>query len=307
LHDGRKSIMLGLVLARASTSPRSTRPRLSLGAIGSMDRSEPDWLESFRLWLAQAIASPTASPSTSNPQQGLLWAARGYQEESPVLRTEAEYQAAVEHLEYAVFRRYRNQLTRAERARLDNTIQNTSYKIDRYLDRLDPDQRADEEARYRDVRASLLQSRDDQDRLRQLARRAELKLSQLASLTPEGFEEFVAELFEALGYDVECCGGTGDDGVDILLRRDGQIAVAQCKYHKSQGVIGSPELRRFLGTIHHMHGHKGYFVTTRTFSLSAEKFAAQHPIELIDGPRLVQLVEEALGPVAKKEREPSLF
>jgi restriction system protein len=273
-------------------------------------------MEPFRLWLAEAVAALGSAPSgdvsspggpAHPPQQGLLWAARGYSEESPVIRSEAEYRAAVEHLEYAVFRRYRNQLTRAERGRLDNSIQNASYKIERYLDRLDPDHRADEEARYRDVRASLLQSRDDQDRLRQLARRAELKLSQLASLTPEGFEEFVAELFEAMGYEVECCGGTGDDGADILLRRDGLVAVAQCKYHKSQGVIGSPELRRFLGTIHHLRGHKGFFVTTRTFSLSAEKFAVAHPIELIDGPRLVQLVEEALGPVAKKEREPSLF
>jgi restriction system protein len=48
-------------------------------------------------------------------------------------------------------------------------------------------------------------------------------------------------------------------------------------------------------------------VTTRTFSLSAEKFASEHPIELIDGPRLVELVQEAMGPGARKEPEPAWF
>ena len=67
------------------------------------------------------------------------------------------------------------------------------------------------------------------------------------------------------------------------------------------------ELQKFLGTIHHTGSHKGFFVTTRTFSLAAEKFVAEHPIELIDGPRLVELVQEALGPGARREPEPAWF
>ena len=61
-------------------------------------------------------------------------------------------------------------------------------------------------------------------------------------------------------------------------------------------MVGSPVLQKFLGTIHHTRSHKGFFVTTSTFSLAAEKFAAEHPIELIDGPRLVELCRHALGP-----------
>ncbi|MHC5543767.1 restriction endonuclease, partial [Singulisphaera rosea] len=138
------------------------------------------------------------------------------------------------------------------------------------------------------------------------AKRADLKLAQLGSLTPEGFEEFVAEVFEALGYEVEQVGGTGDEGADLRIKREGLQAVVQCKYH-SRGVVGSPELQKFLGTIHHTRSHKGFFVTTRTFSLAAEKFVAEHPIELIDGPRLVELVQDAIGPGAHKESEPTWF
>ena len=53
-----------------------------------------------------------------------------------------------------------------------------------------------------------------------MARRADLKLAQLASLTPESFEEFVGELFEMLGYEVEQVGGSGDEGADLRLRRN---------------------------------------------------------------------------------------
>ncbi len=110
-----------------------------------------------------------------------------------------------------------------------------------------------------------------------------------------------------LDFEVEKVGGSGDQGADLRLeRRDGLLAVAQCKYHK-QGLVGSPELQRFLGTIHHTRSQKGFFVTTSTFTLSAEKFAADNPIELLDGPRLVELVHQAMGPKPKRESEPLLF
>ena len=159
---------------------------------------------------------------------------------------------------------------------------------------------------YQAVRDAVREGRERAERLRRQARRADLKLAQLDTLTPEGFEEFVAEVFEALGYEVERVGGTGDEGADLRVRRDGLSAIVQCKYHR-RGVVGSPELQKFLGTIHHTRSHKGFFVTTRTFSLAAEKFVAEHPIELIDGPRLVELVQEAIGPGARREPEPAWF
>ena len=225
-----------------------------------------------------------------------------------MIRTDAELAGAVEHLQYAVFRRYGNALTKAERLRLDNTIQNALFKVDRYLERLDDDNddRDRVAAEVAEIRAQVIDGSERADRLRQQGKRAELKLSQLASLTPEGFEEFVGEVFEALGYEVEHVGGTGDNGVDLKVRRGGLVGIVQCKYF-SRGVVGSPELQKFLGTIHHTRSHKGFFVTTRTFTLAADKFAADHPIELIDGPRLVELVQEAMGPGAKKEPEPAWF
>jgi restriction system protein len=266
-----------------------------------------EWLKTQREALAEPARSGQPTSTSSSPgRQGLLWASLSYQDDAPAIRSDAELAGAIEHLQYAVFRRYQNQLTKAERARLDNTIQNALFKIDRYVERLDEPDRARVEAECRVLRDQVRDGREMADKLRQQGRRAELKLTQLASLTPEGFEEFVGEVFEALGFEVDHVGGTGDEGVDLKVRRGGLIGIVQCKYH-SRGVVGSPELQKFLGTIHHTKSHKGFFVTTRTFSLAADKFAADHPIELIDGPRLVELVQEAMGPGARKEPEPAWF
>ena len=261
-----------------------------------------DWLKNQREGLGETLKLEGSAPV----RQGLLWSSVAYQEDAPAIRSEAELAGAIEHLQYAVFRRYQNQLTKAERARLDNTIQNALFKIDRYAERLEESDRAKIEAECRVLRDQVREGREHADKMRLQGKRAELKLSQLASLTPEGFEEFVGEVFEALGFEVEHVGGTGDQGVDLKVRRAGLIGIVQCKYF-SRGVVGSPELQKFLGTIHHTRSHKGFFVTTRTFSLAADKFAAEHPIELIDGPRLVELVQEAMGPGARKEPEPAWF
>jgi restriction system protein len=237
-------------------------------------------------------------------RQGQLFASPPFDENAPTIRSVRELDSALEHLEYAIFRRFQNQLTRAERSRLDNTIDNALFKVERYLLRSNS-VAEDQRRRFDEMRHELVEARDHANRRREQARRADAKLSQLTNLTPDAFEEFVAEVFETLGYGVERMGGTGDEGIDLRVSREGLCAIVQCKYH-TRGVIGSPELQRFLGSIHHARCHKGYFVTTRTFSLAAEKFARENPIELIDGPRLVELVRQALGPVANEEH-PSWF
>src|SRR4051794_13427381 len=144
-------------------------------------------------WLKARAAGAEKGPP---PRQSLLWAAAPYQEEAPTIRDEAELAGAFEHLEYALFRRYHNQLTRADRARLDNSIRNALFKVDRFLERLDDGPaRQQVEGRRQALRQAMLDGQGRSERLQRQARTAEQKLAQLGSLSPEGFEDFVAELF----------------------------------------------------------------------------------------------------------------
>lgn len=272
-----------------------------------MECMGPQCAEAIVKWLTERAAG--GRDSVAAPVNGIqlgLFRAAPYQEDAAAIRSDAELEGAIEHLEYAIFRRYANQLTRAERARLDNTIDNALFKVERFCGTLVGAAQEDGLRRVCSLRAQAEEGRAKVERQRDLARRTDQRIAQLSSLTPETFEEFVAELLEALGYEVERTGGSGDEGVDLRATRGRQVAIVQCKYH-TRGVIGSPELQKFLGTMHHAACHKGIFVTTRTFTLSAERFAANHPIELVDGPRLVELVEQALGPGKRKTEEPSWF
>ena len=182
----------------------------------------------------------------SAPAQGTLWASSPYQEDAPAIRTRSELLGAIEHLEYAVFRRYQNQLTRANAH--GSTIRST-MRFSRSSGILEDCPALSAmilEQQCRALRDAVVSGRERVERMKMQAKRADLKLAQLASLTPEGFEEFVAEIFEALGYDVERLGGTGDEGADLRAVKKGLCAVVQCKYH-SQGVVGSPGASEVLG------------------------------------------------------------
>ncbi len=269
-----------------------------------MDCLGPECAALLLDWFQKRAGEDRAS---SGLRQGILWKSAPYQEDAPAIRSEAELEGAFEHLEYAVHRRFQNQLTRAERARMDNTIDNALFKIERYARRLEQAEQEKQLGRWQATHDQIRTSRERAERLREQARRADLKLKELSSLNADTFEEFVAELFESLGYEVERMGGTGDEGADLRVRRGPLLGVVQCKYSQGKAVVGSPDLQKFLGTIQHTRSHKGFFVTTRTFSLAAERFVAEHPIELIDGPRLVELVQQAIGPGARRDPEPAWF
>src|SRR5215470_8660303 len=109
-------------------------------------------------WLTERSRSPgSAEPAAPATRQGSLWTSAPYQEEAPAIRSAAELAGALEHLEYAVFRRYQNQLTRAERSRLDNTIDNALFKVERYAQRLDGADRAAAERQAETTRAAIRQ------------------------------------------------------------------------------------------------------------------------------------------------------
>jgi restriction system protein len=121
-------------------------------------------------------------------------------------------------------------------------------------------------------------------------------LSQLQALTPPAFERFCADLLKHLGFErVEVTGGTGDKGID----GEGYLPISplvttkiafQCKRYS--GAVSAKEIRGFQGAIGAVE--KGIFFTTGYFTDSAREAARSpgcKPVELIDGDRLLELIE----------------
>jgi len=112
----------------------------------------------------------------------------------------------------------------------------------------------------------------------------------LRGMTPEEFEKYIAELFSKLGYEAMAVGASHDEGIDVIAKKNGVSHYIQCKkYITSEVPVGA--VRDFYGAIvDRLANSKGYFITTNKFTLEAEKFAEDKPIELIDGFELVRYI-----------------
>jgi restriction endonuclease Mrr len=120
-------------------------------------------------------------------------------------------------------------------------------------------------------------------------------LQHLQNMSPSDFEEYIAELFNKLGYSARVVGHAGDHGIDVEIEKDGITQYVQCKRYSETNKVGEPEVRNFLGSLDHVHASgKGYFVTTGYFTQDAEKFASDKPIELWDGSELVKQIKSSM-------------
>ncbi|MGB1249170.1 MAG: restriction endonuclease [Candidatus Promineifilaceae bacterium] len=114
------------------------------------------------------------------------------------------------------------------------------------------------------------------------------RLEQLQKLDPVEFEQFCGYLYERQGYKAHMTATSGDEGVDLLLTKNGKKEVVQCKRY--QGSVGQPTVRDMYGTMLHTNSVSAAVVTTGRFTKAAEAWAANKPIQLIDGYELMSWV-----------------
>ncbi|MBK9322426.1 MAG: restriction endonuclease [Bdellovibrionaceae bacterium] len=116
-------------------------------------------------------------------------------------------------------------------------------------------------------------------------------------VSPDGFERLCQLLLREAGFkEVKVTGKTGDGGIDgVGILRNGlisEIVLFQCK--RFRGSVSPSMVRDFRGA---MQGRssKGIIITTGTFTTSAKDEATRdgaHPIELIDGAQLCDLLKQ---------------
>jgi CheY-like chemotaxis protein len=138
----------------------------------------------------------------------------------------------------------------------------------------------------------LSQYRKNEDAKEQMYHRYVYE-QRLTELPPYRFEMFVRDLFEKMGFNCELTKQSADGGVDVVMFKDGEKFVAQCKRYK--GLVGEPILRDLMGTMTHEKATKGFLVTTGSFSQPAKKWSQGKNIELIDKFTLAGLVKRFIA------------
>jgi len=119
--------------------------------------------------------------------------------------------------------------------------------------------------------------------------RAGLQGSGLHHLSPEQFEDVCAEMFRRLGYKVTATPASHDGGIDLYLTMGPETSVVQCK--RTAANVGAPVVRDLYGVIRSAHAVRGYLCTSAGFTNHAVAFAADKPIELVDGPTIVRSLQ----------------
>lgn len=109
----------------------------------------------------------------------------------------------------------------------------------------------------------------------------------------KALEEKAKELLQSMGLKAATTKTTGDGGIDIIAYSDSPIFsgkyVVQCK--DWAGSVGESVIRDLYGVVMAESANKGILITTGTITKSAQKFAEGKPLELIDGQKLNNLLQ----------------
>ena len=115
----------------------------------------------------------------------------------------------------------------------------------------------------------------------------------LDGMTWREFEMLVGEAFRLQGYQVvETGGGGADGGVDLVLRKDRETFLVQCKQWRAYKV-GVTIVRELFGVMAAQGAAGGFVVTSGRFTREATEFASGRNLRLIEGPALMGLIRQA--------------
>jgi restriction system protein len=124
----------------------------------------------------------------------------------------------------------------------------------------------------------------------------------LDGMSWQQFERLVGEAFRLQGYRVmEAGGGGADGGVDLVLSKDGEKHLVQCKQWRAYKV-GVDVVRELYGVMAARGAAGGFVVTSGRFTAEAMSFVEGRNVRLVDGPNLHGLIRQAQGAARPQER-----
>lgn len=122
--------------------------------------------------------------------------------------------------------------------------------------------------------------------------KAHKNTSPLSALSWIEFESYMGEYFKHQGYNVkQSFSHKPDGGVDIWLRKNGELSLVQCKHWKVRKV-GVQVLREMYSVMIENHASKMIIVTSGDFTSEAVSFALDKRLWLVNGSELVHMVED---------------
>lgn len=117
----------------------------------------------------------------------------------------------------------------------------------------------------------------------------------LDMLSPSDFEHEVAWLLNTLSnFKAVVVGGSGDDGVDIEIYKDGRlVGIAQCKRYDSNRVLSPAHIRELAGAKQATNTRLAYLFTTARCTNKSHRTAARLGIKVFESDQIEKMREKA--------------
>lgn len=96
------------------------------------------------------------------------------------------------------------------------------------------------------------------------------------------FETYLAGVLKQEGFE-DICGTpkTGDQGADLIAKRNGRQIAIQAKRYK--GSVGNEAVQEVVASVKFYGADEGWVITSGTFTPSAKALAQRNGVKLIDG------------------------
>lgn len=114
----------------------------------------------------------------------------------------------------------------------------------------------------------------------------------IADMSGADFEHFCADLLRLNGFsDVSVTPSSGDQGVDIIAKKDGVKYAIQCKHYSSP--VGNTPVQEVSAGKLYYHCHVGVVLTNSIFTKGATELANATDVLLWDSYKLHELIKNA--------------
>ena len=139
------------------------------------------------------------------------------------------------------------------------------------------------------VSFSLLNSGRRKKKLHDLQR----EIQAVQTLSNKQFESLITDAYGRTGYLVlEHSAFQEDQGIDLVLRKSANLYLVSCRHWQSRE-IGLKVIKKMYSLMYDRQASGTIIITSGTFSRDALRFAADKPIELVDGRQLIGLIGSA--------------
>ena len=103
------------------------------------------------------------------------------------------------------------------------------------------------------------------------------------------FELYLVNLFNDLGYKTKHNGKAGDQGCDLIVKKDDYVYAIQAKYYT--GKLSNTPVQEIIGSLKYYNANQGVVITNSSFTPGAKELAKANNVILIDGVGLKKLAD----------------